>query len=165
MTAVAGEVGDGFIAHPFASARYLHEVSLPALERGRRRGPARDRFCVVASPLVGVAASEEEIASAREAVRRQLAFYGSTPAYRAALEVHGWGELGDLLNARSRRGDWDAMAALVPDDVVDEFSAVGRPAEVAARLRDRYRDVDTLCLQLPAPAAVETLRELRVALG
>ncbi|MGN6128444.1 MAG: TIGR03617 family F420-dependent LLM class oxidoreductase [Humibacter sp.] len=166
MTAVAGEVGDGFLVHPFASARYLEEVSLPAVEAGRRRrGPDRDRLRVIASPLVGVGVTADQISAAREAVRRQLAFYGSTPAYRGALELHGWGELGELLNARSRRGDWEGMTTLFSDDMLDEFAAVGTPDEVAARLRARYRAVDALCLQLPAPASAATLRELRVALG
>ncbi|MFB7890627.1 TIGR03617 family F420-dependent LLM class oxidoreductase [Microbacterium sp. NPDC056044] len=166
MTAVAGEVGDGFLAHPFASARFLREVSLPALEVGRRRGPVRDGFRVIASPLVGVGVTADEIGIARDAVRRQLAFYGSTPAYSSALELHGWGELGDLLNAKSRRGDWDAMTALVTDDVLDEFAAVGTPADVAKALRARYdSDVDALCLQLPAPPTAAALHELRAALG
>src|SRR4249919_3641283 len=35
MTEVAGEVCDGFFFHPFTTDRYLREVTLPALERGR----------------------------------------------------------------------------------------------------------------------------------
>src|SRR2546425_4493308 len=34
MTEVAGEVADGVITHGFSSARYVREVTLPALERG-----------------------------------------------------------------------------------------------------------------------------------
>ncbi len=35
MTEVAGEVADGFICHPLTTERYLREVTLPALRRGR----------------------------------------------------------------------------------------------------------------------------------
>ena len=34
MTEVAGEVADGLLAHSFTTARYLREVTLPALDRG-----------------------------------------------------------------------------------------------------------------------------------
>jgi Holliday junction resolvase-like predicted endonuclease len=39
-------------------------------------------------------------------VRQQLAFYGSTPAYRAVLDFHGWGALQDELNVMSKKGLW-----------------------------------------------------------
>ena len=32
------------------------------------------------------------------AARKQLAFYGSTPAYRPTLDAHGWGDLHVELN-------------------------------------------------------------------
>ena len=37
MTAVAGEVADGFLSHGFTTERYLREVTLPALTEGRQR--------------------------------------------------------------------------------------------------------------------------------
>lgn len=165
MTAVAGEVGDGFLAHPFASPRYLREVSAPAVATGRRRGGRAGEFQIIASPLVAVGGDATEIATARETVRRQLAFYGSTPAYRGALEVYGWGDLGDQLNARSRRSDWEGAAALVNDDVLHEFAVVGSPDDVAAQLRERYEGVDALCLQLPVAPASDVLTALRAALA
>ena len=41
-----------------------------------------------------------------EATRRLLAFYGSTPAYRPVLDIHGWGDLQPELNTLSKRGKW-----------------------------------------------------------
>ena len=41
MTEVAGEVADGIILHGFTTERYVREVTLPALERGWDRRPAR----------------------------------------------------------------------------------------------------------------------------
>src|SRR3954454_16530209 len=40
MTEVAGEVGDGFFCHGFSTERYVREVSIPALERGRAKAGA-----------------------------------------------------------------------------------------------------------------------------
>lgn len=57
---------------------------------------------------------------------------------RPVLARHGWEELGDRLHSMSRSGDWDAMAALVPDDVLDTFVVVGTPAEAAIRIGDRF---------------------------
>ena len=48
MTEVAGEVCDGFICHGFTTERYLREVTLPALERGRATaGKTLDGFEIV----------------------------------------------------------------------------------------------------------------------
>jgi hypothetical protein len=37
----------------------------------------------------------EELADSKAAVRRQIAFYGSTSAYRPVLALHGLGDLAD----------------------------------------------------------------------
>src|SRR3974390_595863 len=37
MTEVAGEVADGLLAHGFTTARYMRDVTMPALERGLER--------------------------------------------------------------------------------------------------------------------------------
>ena len=37
MTEVCGEVADGFLVHPFSTARSLAELTLPALDRGLAR--------------------------------------------------------------------------------------------------------------------------------
>jgi probable F420-dependent oxidoreductase len=41
MTEVAGEVADGFLTHGFSTERYVREVTLPALHRGRSESAAR----------------------------------------------------------------------------------------------------------------------------
>lgn len=37
MTRVAAEIADGMIMHPFSSAKYMREVTLPAIEDGLQR--------------------------------------------------------------------------------------------------------------------------------
>ena len=52
------------------------------------------------------------MAAAAAGVRgQQIAFYGSTPAYRKVLELHGWGDLQDELNRLSKEGRWAEMGA------------------------------------------------------
>jgi len=81
---------------------------------------------------------DDDRAATLDVARATIAFYGSTPAYRAVLEHHGWGELGDELHALSRRGEWATVGSLVEDEVVDEFCAVGDIAEVAAKVTEKF---------------------------
>ncbi|SDD47300.1 probable F420-dependent oxidoreductase, MSMEG_2256 family [Geodermatophilus telluris] len=154
MTEVAGEVADGFLPHGFTTERYLREVSLPALERGRARtGRTLEGFVVAGSPMVAAGRTEEELAAATAAVRAQLAFYGSTPAYRPVLELHGWGELGERLHALSLRGRWEEMGRLLDDEVLDALAVVGRPEEAGREVVRRYGDlVDRISLATPRGA-------------
>lgn len=142
MTEVAGEVADGLICHGFSSERYLRERTLPALERGcDRAGRSLDDIEVVAPGFVVTGTDDAAIDRAAAATRRQMAFYGSTPAYRPVLELHGWGDLQTELHAMSKRGEWKAMGGLIPDEVLETFAVVGRPEEVGRELHRRYGDV------------------------
>ena len=94
MTEVAGEVGDGLLVHGFSTERYIREVTLPALERGAAKaGKSRADLTVSYPGFVVTGATDADVAAATDAVRQQIAFYGSTPAYRPVLELHGWGDL------------------------------------------------------------------------
>ena len=74
----------------------------------------------------------------RAATSKQLAFYGSTPAYKPVLDVHGWGELQEELNRLSKRGEWDEMGRLIEDDVLEAFAVVAEPAKMAGALKARW---------------------------
>ena len=139
MAEVAGEAGDGLLVHPFTTARYLKEVSLPALERGAAKAGKSRADLVVALPgFVVTGRTEEEMAASARAAKAQIAFYGSTPAYRPVLELHGWGDLQSELHARSKRGDWEAMGSLVDDEMLGTFAVVAQPDEVADAVLARW---------------------------
>ncbi len=142
MTEVAGEVCDGFLCHGFTTERYLREVTLPALARGRAKaGKTMDGFEVVGPSFVVTGTNEEEMAAAAEGTRQQIAFYGSTPAYRGVLELHGWGDLQAELNALSKQGAWVEMGKLITDEVLHTFAVVGEPEKIAPELHRRFGDV------------------------
>ncbi len=142
MTEVAGEVCDGFICHGFTTEKYLREVTVPALRRGREKaGRTMDGFEIVGPSFVVTGANDEEIEKASIATRRQIAFYGSTPAYRSVLDIHGWGGLQADLNALSKQGEWEKMGTLIDDEILDAFAVVGEPERVAPELSRRYGDV------------------------
>jgi probable F420-dependent oxidoreductase len=95
MTEVAGEVADGIIIHGFTTERYVKEVTMPAIERGlKAAGRDRASFEVSGPLFVVTGTTEEELKAAEQGTKQQIAFYGSTPAYRGVLELHGWGEDG-----------------------------------------------------------------------
>ena len=137
MTRVAGEVADGLLVHSFVTKRYLQEVLLPNVEGAlAAAGRSRAQFEVIVSPMFATGSTDEEVAEAREFVRGQIAFYGSTPAYRGVLDLHGWAGLHEDLYRLSKQGDWAQMPLMVSDEVVDEF-AVSAPVERAAAEVDR----------------------------
>ena len=142
MTEMAGEVADGFIVHPFGTERSLRELTIPAVERGATRAGRALADVEVAFPLMAVVAgSDEQLARGRDAIRPRLAFYGSTPAYKVILDVHGWGELQPELNRLSKTGDWATMSSLITDEMVDAFAVQGAPDEIGPRVRERYGDL------------------------
>ncbi|HTR75224.1 MAG TPA: TIGR03617 family F420-dependent LLM class oxidoreductase [Solirubrobacterales bacterium] len=157
MTEVAGEVADGLICHAFSTERYVREVTLPLVERGRARaGREGERFELVAPGFVAIAEAGSDLAAAVAAIKDQIGFYGSTPAYRPVLELHGWEELGDRLNSMTKSGRWEELGSVVPDEVLEAFAVVGTPEEVVAELGRRYGDLATrLTLALPDGADME----------
>ena len=139
MTKVAGEVCDGFLVHPFTTDAYLRDITIPALEEGMAvSGRQRSDFEISLTAFVVSGDTEEEMKKSADAARSQLAFYGSTPAYRGVLEHHGWGDLQTELNALSKQGDWQTMATLIDDDVLNTFAVVAEPDQVAAGLIERF---------------------------
>jgi probable F420-dependent oxidoreductase len=160
MTRLAGEVADGLLAHGFTTARYLRERTLPALEEGlAAAGRSRAEVTVSLPGLVVSGRTDAERAQAAAAVKATIAFYGSTPAYRPVLELHGWEALGDELHALSvgRREDkWTAMRDLVDDGVLAAFAVVAEPEDVAAAVRERFDGlVDRFSVYASYPAPIE----------
>lgn len=164
MTRVAGEVTDGLIVHAFTTERYLREVTLPALGEGLAlAGRSRGDVEVTCPGFVIFKGGPDE-AERITAVRRQIAFYGSTPAYRPVLALHGWEDLADQLHALSVRKDegrWARMGELIDDEVLNTFAVIGPPREAGAELTRRFRDiVDRVTVTAPAGLPADQLSGL-----
>ncbi len=167
MAETAGRVADGVIGHSFTTRRYLDEVTIPAIARGRDAA-GRDAASVGLSvpAFVAVGNDQASLDLAIEATRRQVAFYGSTPAYRGVLELHGWGDLQTELNRLSKEGKWAEMGTLIDDEVLNTFAVVAPIGEVAKALQDRCAGViDRVLVGFPRTIGEDTisevLRELR----
>jgi probable F420-dependent oxidoreductase len=162
MTEVAGEVADGFFVHPFNTRESIRDVTLPAIARGLARGGRlREGFQISHQLMIVTGENDEELDRAYTAVRSQIAFYGSTPAYRLVLESHGWGGLQPELNALSKRGRWAEMSALVTDEIVEAIAVCAPPGELAAKLRERTHGVADR-VSLIAPWAPDPRRWARL---
>lgn len=141
MLEAAGEVADGCVLHPFHSRAWLDAVALPAIAAGRSRSPRSGTFEVTAQVLVVTGATEGEMSAAREAVRAQIAFYASTPAYRGVLEAEGLGDLQPELRRMTKEGRWSELGALIDDDMLGRYAVTGEPAAAGRELRRRYHGV------------------------
>jgi probable F420-dependent oxidoreductase len=167
MTEMCGEVADGMLAHAFTTKRYFEEVTTPALLRGMARsGRQRSEFQLSAPVFVVTGNDESELGAAAVPTRKQIAFYGSTPAYRKVLELHGWGDLHTELHRLSLAGEWDAMGSLIDDEILDAFAIVAPLDEVADKIRERCDGViDRVLVGFPSSFGEDTvisvLQELR----
>ncbi len=154
MTEVAGETCDGFLCHGFTTERYLREVTLPALERGLDRSGRTLADIEISGPaFVVTGTNEQEMEASTKGVRQQIAFYGSTPAYRGVLELHGWGDLQTELNALSKQGEWVTMGDLIDDEMLARLRR-GRRARA-----DRPRAPRPLRRRRRSPQLLRALQE------
>ncbi|HSB00805.1 MAG TPA: TIGR03617 family F420-dependent LLM class oxidoreductase [Anaerolineales bacterium] len=145
LAKLAGELCEGFHAHPFHSVRYLREVILPAIEEGAEK-EGRKRQEVAVSVTAFVATSPEEMNFARA----QIAFYASTPSYRAVMALHGWNDVAEKLSAHAARGEWAEMPMLITDEMLGEFCLVTEEDKLADGLKKRYEGIaDRLALYVP----------------
>jgi probable F420-dependent oxidoreductase len=138
MVEAVGETADGLITHPFNTRKSLEELTLTALDRGlEKSGRARSEISVICGAIIATADTEEELVKVKDVLRKQLAFYGSTPAYSSTLECHGWGDLHPELNSLSKQGRWDDMAGLIDDEILNTIAVVGPRDAIADAVFDR----------------------------
>ena len=142
MFRAAGEVADGIEAHPFSTPAYLREVALAAVAIGLARGGRTRADITIACPVFTLVEASPTYAADAAYVRGQVAFYASTPTYRAVLTHHGWDGVGEELSRLARAGKFDELAAHVTEPMLDAFVTRARTyAELAQRLRERYGGV------------------------
>jgi probable F420-dependent oxidoreductase len=168
MCQVAGEVADGIRAHPVATPRYLREIMLPAVRKGAgRAGRDLAGFAMCVKPLIAAAPDEAGLAERVRDVRARVAFYASTPAYVAAFEIDGYGEVARALQGLARAQRWEEMPALVDDAMLDTYAVTALYDDVADRLKTRYSGLATtleFAIPLGGAADEERLRTLIASL-
>ena len=147
MSRICGEVADGLLGHPLASPRYLREAVQPCIDEGLGRSGRPTGACpITAMALVSLG---DDAAAARHAARLQIAFYATTPSYKAILALHGRDALPRDLRRAFVNRDQDRMAELVDDELLDAIAIAGRPDEARDRLRAWEGVADRVVLGVP----------------
>lgn len=163
MCEVAGEVADGLVCHGFVTERYLREVTLPAIARGRSRSEdGANQAFDISLPVLAIAADDDdEIERGHRTLAGRIGFYGSTPAYRPVLALHGWADLHEELRALAKENQWDQMADAIPAEVFDAFAVAGTPEDVVSTLCKRYGGiVSRITLELPSEMPADRRQSL-----
>lgn len=160
MCRVAGEVADAFQVHPLHTPAYLRDVVLPAIRRGQARAD-RTALPIRVNASVFVVTDPQD-AHTRGEVKQAIAFYASTPSYRGVLAHHGWEEIGARLSVLARSGRWAAMAAEVPDEMLETVAVLAPLSDAGARIRERYAGLADAVGPYAAfsPARADTWRAL-----
>lgn len=139
MCRLAGELCQGFHVHPLHTRRYLQEIIAPNIDRGLIQGGRKRNEIELSSSIFVIPTDDAKQAAHHEAeIRRQIAFYASTPPYRPVFEIEGWGETAERLRALAARGRWDDMAPLISDAMLDAFALCGAWADLPARVLEKY---------------------------
>ncbi len=151
LTELAGEICDGFHVHPLNSAKYLNDVIKPNIAAGAAKsGRNPDAVELAASVFVITGPDTTTTDALRESVRKQIAFYASTPTYRAVLACHGWERIGEQLSRLAAAQRWNEMADLISDEMLDAFAVEATPERLGRALRQRYSGLlDRIALYLP----------------
>ncbi|WP_339103524.1 TIGR04024 family LLM class F420-dependent oxidoreductase [Haloterrigena salinisoli] len=127
-TEMAGRFGDGWTPQLFT--RDGLEERLADLERGAELADETLEDLRVAPIVRGIASEDRE--AAREKARSTIAFmlgaYG--PYYGDSVAQQGYSDVVEDVRAAWQDRDTDAMAAALPDDVLDDLAPAGTPAEV-----------------------------------
>jgi hypothetical protein len=137
MTAVAGEVGDGFAAHMFCTPTYLDRILRPALARGATRAK-RDPPPVLMPLVVG---------RDRSSLALQMTTY-TVPAYRRVLDESGLREEADAILAAIADRRRTEAARIVEAHCLDQLG-VAVLDDLPERVRLWSAHADAIGLTVP----------------
>ncbi|MDP2948840.1 MAG: TIGR03617 family F420-dependent LLM class oxidoreductase [Chloroflexota bacterium] len=139
MCRLAGELCDGVRLHGFCTPKYLKEVVLPNIEAGAKKaGRSLKDVDITGGGFVITGETEEDIARQKQAVRTQVAFYGSTRTYKGVLDIHGWGDTCLKLHRLAAEGRWLEMGREITDEMLEQFAIMATYDQVAARIKERW---------------------------
>ncbi|MBT4521748.1 MAG: TIGR03617 family F420-dependent LLM class oxidoreductase [Halieaceae bacterium] len=171
MTRMVGAVADGMITHPTNTPpEYIKDVCLPRLNTGfERAGHDGSDFKLVLGPLTATGKSEEIVAAQWEKQRGLLGFLYSTPAYWPSLELFGWQDKGQQLLEMTRQGNWQGMAEIVTDEMLEKYVPRGTYDDIAVIYRQRFGELSRR-ITFPVPddpaddeAAAQVISQLKTA--
>jgi 5,10-methylenetetrahydromethanopterin reductase len=132
MVAAAAEHADGMIGHGLFTARWWHEVVRPAA------GSAAQGWLEHGWLITAV--DDDDPARAVLDARRMVGFYLTVKTYDPYVEHHGWVDEVVRLRAAFAKGDFDAMAEAVTDEMLAAVAVCGSTDEAHAQLGKRIAE-------------------------
>jgi probable F420-dependent oxidoreductase len=146
MTNIAVDVADGLMTHSFVSEKSLREINYAAiLERLAKNGKPRAAFDLQLPVFIATGSSEEEYRRNVAWHRHRLGFYASTPAYKIQLDLFGWGDIHAETRKMTKEGRWDDLWQPITDEMLDTFTVMGEPKDIAPKIKQRFGDfIDTI---------------------
>lgn len=165
MLAVAGEVSDGAILHPFNTPKYTREVVLPSIQIGASRaGRSVEDIAIHSSGFIVTGQDEDELEQGKLKTKQQIAFYASTRSYSDVMKIHGWDDTHEKLYRMSIDEQWSEMGKLITDEMLESFAIVGTYDQLASKIRSTYGDfAESVTFSMRVDASVQreaTLREI-----
>ena len=136
MLGVAGRVADGVIGHGLFTDRYWDERVNPRLDESAQKA-GRDAAALRRWGWLITAIDDEDPTRAAQDARRMIAFYLTVKTYDSLVELHGWEEAVAAIRAAFAKGDTDAMAEAVSDEILDTIAIYGTLEEARQRLAAR----------------------------
>ena len=157
MTRLGAEIGDGLIGHPIWSLDWLRTSIADQIKAGLDRA-GRKRSDLEVNCWFWVTPNQDPRQSVEDA-RACVAFYAGIEQYLDYFAAHGFREEARLLQAGVKRGDYQSVAQLVPDEMAQTFVITGTPDEVRRKLEPAWDLADSMCLIPPvlslAPEQIE----------
>jgi alkanesulfonate monooxygenase SsuD/methylene tetrahydromethanopterin reductase-like flavin-dependent oxidoreductase (luciferase family) len=148
MIAAAGRAADGLVGHPIATRRWHREVTLPGLREAEAAAKREAGACAL-KPYVMTSIQPKREDAIRDA-KSQIGFYFTTALYHTILDLHGMREVGEKCRAALKTFDTAAMAAAIPDALVDEIAIACTPDEAVDRLAQWNDLTDEALFYAPA---------------
>jgi coenzyme F420-dependent oxidoreductase len=156
---LAGRFSDGWHGTVLSPAGIRDR--LEDLERGAELGGRS--IDDVRATISSTVCAHEDADVARDLAREHFAFYvgGMGTYYRDALARQGYEEEANEIAAAWSSGDREEAAALVTEEIVDEFLIAGTPEDVRETI-ERYTEidgVDAVAIGFPHRASLDRVRD------
>lgn len=162
MSQLAGEIADGVCLDSMNSVEWTRDILWPAMDAGLAAS-GRSRSAFEAGTNV-ISAIDDDPAVARDMARRTIAFYLITPYLKDVMTHHDAAAAYERGREALERGDREAAARAIPDEVVDAIACTGTPDEYLEKLRRWAGVVDWIRLSPahanPLPVVIDQAKRI-----
>ncbi|MBK6703792.1 MAG: LLM class flavin-dependent oxidoreductase [Caulobacteraceae bacterium] len=112
--------------------------------------------------MIATAATEDALQSEIIDLRKRLAFYASTPAYRIQMDLEGFGEEAEQLAKSLKENRWNEMLSVFTEEMAHRYAAIGTHDVIVDRIRNHFANIDAVQFSMPLRDKTDhgVLREL-----